>query len=215
MPLKFKNIPKSPHKTIWYHLMNFFVPHILSAEIRTFEEPCAKDLLIVEKKWHSLKFFHHIDLCTLHYFHSFCNKTPWLLRKESAFSKKLPLNFPLHNSVTPTEKIRVFQKKLQKTLTLWPIFGPKIGLLVRFLDHMMQNFKYNRRLTLVILWTSLKVRYKPTGPAPNSQPHPSLFFLTSAGHSTELFWLLHTLKRVNLLLSTPWMWITQTQHWSE
>ena len=187
MPLKFKNIPKSPHKTIWYHLMNFFCATYSFRRNSDFWGALRKRPIDCRKKWHSLKFFHHIDLCTLHYFHSFCNKTPWLLRKESAFSKKLPLNFPLHNSVTPTEKIRVFQKKLQKTLTLWPIFGPKIGLLVRFLDHMMQNFKYNRRLTLVILWTSLKVRYKPTGPAPNSQPHPSLFFLTSAGHSTELF----------------------------
>ena len=167
--------------------MNFFLCHIFFPQKFGLLRSPAQKTYWLQKKWHSLKFFHHIGLCTLHYFHSFCNKTPWLLRKESAFSKKLPLNFPLHNSVTPTEKIRVFQKKLQKTLTLWPIFGPKIGLLVRFLDHMMQNFKYNRRLTLVILWTSLKVRYKPTGPAPNSQPHPSLFFLTSAGHSTELF----------------------------
>ena len=147
MPLKFKNIPKSPHKTIWYHLMNFFCATYSFCRNSDFWGALRKRPIDCRKKWHSLKFFHHIDLCTLHYFHSFCNKTPWLLRKESAFSKKLPLNFPLHNSVTPTEKIRVFQKKLQKTLTLWPIFGPKIGLLVWFLDHMMQNFKYNYKVT--------------------------------------------------------------------
>ena len=45
----------------------------------------------------------------------------------------------------------------------------------------------NRRLNLFNLWTSHKVRYKQTRPAKNSQPHPSLFLLTSSGHSTELF----------------------------
>ena len=42
----------------------------------------------------------------------------------------------------------------------------------------------NRRLTLVNLWTSHKVRYGRAGP---KRPHSSLFLLTSLGHSTELF----------------------------
>ena len=187
MPLKFKNIPKRPHKTIWYHLMNFFVPHILSAEIRTFEEPCAKDLLIAEKNdilWNS-----STTLICVHYTIStpFATKLRGSCGKNLLFRRNFRSIFPCIIPWLPRKKSGFFKKKLHKTLTLWPIFGPKIGLLVRFLDHMMQNFKYNRRLTLVILWTSLKVRYKPTGLAPNSQPHPSLFFLTSAGHSTELF----------------------------
>ena len=187
MPLKFKNIPKSPHKTIWYHLMNFFVPHILSAEIRTFEEPCAKDLLIAEK--HDILWNSSTTLICVHYTIStpFATKLRGSCGKNLLFRRNFRSIFPCIIPWLPRKKSGFFKKKLHKTLTLWPIFGPKIGLLVRFLDHMMQNFKNNRRLTLVILWTSLKVRYKPTGPAPNSQPHRSLFFLTSAGHSTELF----------------------------
>ena len=163
------------------------MPHILSAEIRTFEEPCAKDLLIAEKNdilWNS-----STTLICVHYTIStpFATKLRGSCGKNLLFRRNFRSIFPCIIPWLPRKKSGFFKKKLHKTLTLWPIFGPKIGLLVRFLDHMMQNFKYNRRLTLVILWTSLKVRYKPTGPAPNSQPHPSLFFLTSAGHSTELF----------------------------
>ena len=147
MPLKFKNIPKRPHKTIWYHLMNFFVPHILSAEIRTFEEPCAKDLLIAEKNdilWNS-----STTLICVHYTIStpFATKLRGSCGKNLLFRRNFRSIFPCIIPWLPRKKSGFFKKKLQKTLTLWPIFGPKIGLLVRFLDHMMQNFKYNYKVT--------------------------------------------------------------------
>ena len=41
---------------------------------------------------------------------------------------------------------------------------------------------FNRRLTLVNLWTSHKVRYKKTGPTQNGQIHPSIFLRTSSGN---------------------------------
>ena len=69
----------------------------------------------------------------------------------------------------------------------------------------------NRSLNLFNLWTSYKVRYKQTGPVQISQPHPSLFLLTSSGQSTKLFDSSIDKKLFNFLLNEL-RWIPQYLH---
>ena len=147
MPLKFKNIPKSPHKTIWYHLMNFFCATYSFRRNSDFWGALRKRPIDCRKNdilWNS-----STTLICVHYTIStpFATKLRGSCGKNLLFRRNFRSIFPCIIPWLPRKKSGFFKKKLQKTLTLWPIFGPKIGLLVRFLDHMMQNFKYNYKVT--------------------------------------------------------------------